>query len=515
MAYLVVLSLLALSACPLPVHADRVALAASDPDVLYRPSVHFSPEAGFMNDPNGLLYLDGTYHLYYQLDPFAPVAGHVHWGHAISKDLYSWVDMPIAINETVDGQAFTGSAVNDTDNTSGLFPAGSGGIVAIYTRATTTTQTQFIASSPDGVFFTDFSGNPVLNLNTDSFRDPKVFFHAPTGKWVMTVAHSRDHQIGIYVSTDLRNWNETSRFGPAGLIGFDFECPNLVEVPVVGGGSRWVLFVSINPGSPQGGSATQYFVGSFDGLTFTSDLPSTAFIDFAKDFYALQFYNNIDQPNPITISWLGNWQYCQQVPTNNWRGIMTLPRQVALVQAVGGLRVAQVPVGVDELRDLPLPMDNSTLAAGSTRQIAIPTGVPIQVRISVEIASGTVPGRFSLQFANDGGETLTVGWDQFVQQIWVDRGGLTGFDSPFLTDRFSAPVQPNVQIVDFHLILDGSAFELFTQGGLEVATALVYPSAPLTQLRLRSTGADSIIHEVAVYTLVKTMTDRNTDEEAA
>ena len=482
-------------------------------DIMYRPAIHYSPKLGFMNDPNGLLHRDGIYHLYFQYDPDASLAGHVHWDHATSSDLYHWQDQPIAIDETPAGEAFTGSAVADPDNLSGLFNAGHTGMVAIYTRANAHSQTQWVATSLDGQTLTDAPGNPVLDLHSDSFRDPKVIFHAPSGQWVMVVALSRRHQIGFFTSPDLRHWTEASRFGPAGLLGIDYECPNLVELPVADGGSRWVLFVSINPGSPQGGSCTQYFVGDFDGKTFTADRPVTQIIDFAKDFYALQFYAGVEKPT--AIAWMGNWQYCQEVPTHAWRGLMTLPREMSLAHdPIQGLRLAQQPAGLEALRGPRIAMDTGRIDAGSAQQVALPEGQAIELSITFEIdndPSGPAAGgkgrggRFAIEFSNDQGEMLSIGVDALAQQAWLDRSRLRGFSQPFFTGQFSTPIAPPDRRARFRIILDACSVEVFTQGGMEVGTALIYPAAPLNLLRLQASGSDAIVHAVELYPLAKTM----------
>jgi beta-fructofuranosidase len=266
-----------------------------------RPQVHFSPPKNFMNDPNGLFYHNGTYHMYYQWDATANVAGNQHWGHATSPDLYHWQNHPPAIAPGAPGEGiFSGSAVIDVDNTSGFFgsqPAGNPGIVAIYTLNTPTSETQNIAYSTDGGYtFTKYSGNPVIDVNSNQFRDPKVIWHAPSNKWVMAVARPTEFTVVFYTSSDLKSWTKASEFAHRGWLGIQFECPNLVEIPVHNsnqqdsGETKWVLVVSINPGAPQGGSFTQFFPGEFDGTTFTPEDDGARQVDFGKDNYAMQFF---------------------------------------------------------------------------------------------------------------------------------------------------------------------------------------------------------------------------------
>jgi len=304
----------------------------------YRPQYHFSPPLNFMNDPNGLVYFRGTYHLYYQYNPSGLQAGNQSWGHAVSNDLVHWENLPVAIPETASGYIFSGSAVVDWLNASGFFAdSADGGIVAVYTLATdvqgqSISQRQNIAYSLDaGLTYTDYHGNPVVDRGETEFRDPQVFWHQPTERWIMAVALSRQWQVLFYATQDLKTWTQVGSFGPAGLLGDQYEVPNLVRVRVEGTDQhKWVLLVSINPGAPQGGSATQYFVGEFDGSSFVPDDDGTRFMEFAKDAYAMQTYNNLPTTDVVAITWLSNWQYANVVPTFPWRGQMSVPRVLTL-----------------------------------------------------------------------------------------------------------------------------------------------------------------------------------------
>lgn len=497
-------------------------------DILYRPAIHFSPTSGFMNDPNGLIF-DGThYHLYYQYDPFAPYAGRVHWGHAISTDMLHWQDQPIAIPETKDGEAYTGCAVMDAKNASGLFSttqttgsdAAQGGIAAIYTRASPHSQAQYLAISHDnGRSFTEYAHNPVLDIDSNSFRDPQVTFHKPTNQWVMVVAKSRLHQIAFYASIDLVHWVHLSDFGPSGLFGVDYECPNLIEISQEGGGTRWVLFVSVNPGGPTGGSTTQYFVGDFDGTRFIPDDTVIGLTDFAKDAYALQVFHNMPQNEAVSIAWLSNWQYCQELPTQSWRGIMTLPRTMTLRRDFAGwIRLAQMPRGLEALRGPAIPFAARRLAAGSSAQVALPPGVAFDLSMSVTVDDRPrdLPlgdkgrtGRFVIVFGNEEGESLTIGFDAFSGQLWLDRNDLHGFAQPFFTGQFSTVLNPDDRHFDIRIVMDASTLEIFANGGLSVGTALIFPASPLDFLRLEASGAAATVEKLLLYPLQKVM-DRET-----
>ncbi|RSH82822.1 hypothetical protein EHS25_005812 [Saitozyma podzolica] len=257
-----------------------------------RPQVHFSPPKGFMNDPNGLhVDRNGTWHMYYQYNPTDVVAGNQHWGHATSRDLYHWTNQPIALfppNST--SGIFTGSAVIDSNNTSGFFPNTTDGVVAIYTLNTATKQVQELAYSYDGGYsFTPYSGNPVIDVGSNQFRDPKVIWYED--HWVMALSYATEFTVGIYTSPNLKDWTHASNFTHAGLLGLQYECPNLVEVPFKNSsGTGWVLGIGINPGAPLGGSIDQYIPGQFNGTHFTAFDSAARIADFGKDNYAGQWF---------------------------------------------------------------------------------------------------------------------------------------------------------------------------------------------------------------------------------
>lgn len=493
-------------------------------DRLYRPSLHFTPAQGFMNDPNGLVHDGQNFHLYYQYDPFASFAGNVHWGHALSKDLYHWQDQPIAINETKEGQAFSGSAVNDRHNHSGLFPktgstASKGGLVAIFTRSTDEKQSQYVAYSTDGgKHFSDYAGNPVLDVGSTSFRDPKVFWHMQSQKWVMVVSHARAHKLSFYGSYDLLSWMHLSDFGPEGAFAVDYECPGLAEIRVEGGKAgetRWVLFLSLNPGAPLGGSSTAYFIGHFDGERFIPEDKQFRMTDFAKECYALQTYNDMPSGDAVYLAWMSNWQYTEEVPTESWRGAMTLPRQMTLKRdEYGDLRLVQIPYGLEALRLPSLPLDLPYFTSGETVEIALPFRQPFELVLDVameEIPKEHIhenrwcPPRFSLTFANKAGETLSIGVDAIYNQLWLDRSKLRGFENPFFTGQFSASLPQDVRSFQLRVILDGSTVEIYANGGMLVGTALIYPDQPLETLIFKAENLSARISQAALYPLQKTM----------
>ncbi len=462
----------------------------------YRPQYHFSPPQNFMNDPNGLVYFRGTYHLYYQYNPSGLQAGNQSWGHAVSNDLLHWENLPVAIPETASGYIFSGSAVVDRLNASGFFAdSADGGIVAIYTLATdvqgqSVSQRQNIAYSLDaGLTYTNYDGNPVVDRGETQFRDPQVFWHQPTERWIMAVALSRQWQVLFYATQDLRTWTQVGSFGPAGLLGDQYEVPNLVRVRVEGTDQhKWVLLVSINPGAPQGGSATQYFVGEFDGSSFVPDDDGTRFMEFAKDAYAMQTYNNLSWRDAVAITWLSNWQYANVVPTFPWRGQMSVPRVLTLrtTAADSGYVLAQNPVPeLEKLRD-------QVLHSGSvTVDEATPFSLPLEGRQSfeVEVTAASSGGGMAMISLTNGAESLIVSYDWAGQMVCVDRGGTQGFSNPDFTDTFATRYVTSDNAVKLRALFDVSTLELFVDDGSRVATSLFFFKDPPDSLVFSAQGS--------------------------
>ena len=298
----------------------------------YRPRLHFTPAKNWMNDPNGLVWHKGEYHLFFQHNPFGTQWGHMSWGHAVSKDLIQWEELPVAIAESDDGAIFSGSAVSIGDE-----------IVAFYTRHTETNQSQCIARSTDnGRTFVKYDNNPVLDENKKDFRDPKVFKYED--HWIMCAVQPWDHQVSIYKSLDLITWQHLSDFGPAAAIGGVWECPDLFPLTLVGK-EYWVLLVSLNPGGLYG-SGTQYFIGDFDGTIFTpmysTDEPR--WLDYGRDNYAGVTFNNEPNGKRILIGWMANWEFIKEHPETSWTNAMTIPRELGLAVYGNEIVLTQQPM---------------------------------------------------------------------------------------------------------------------------------------------------------------------------
>ncbi|WRT63773.1 uncharacterized protein IL334_000698 [Kwoniella shivajii] len=455
----------------------------------YRPRVHYSPPKGFMNDPNGLFKdNNGTWHMYYQYNPTDVVAGNQHWGHATSPDLYHWTNQPIALfppNST--SGVFSGSAVLDPNNTSGFFPNTTEGVVAIYTLNTPTKQTQELAYSFDGGYtFTPYSGNPVLDVNSNQFRDPKVIRYDDT--WVMVIAFASEYVIGIYTSSDLKEWSHASNISHIDLLGIQYECPNLVSLPISNSSETgWVLTISVNPGAPLGGSITEYFAGEFNGTHFKPHDGATRLSNFAKDDYAGQFF--YDQP--ISIGWASNWGYTNTVPTasEGWRSAMTLPRKNSLVDTgIRGWEMVQEIYDVSPILSQQLSFTQNL--ANTSTEASFNNGLYFDMNITFP-EKVTFSSYASMNFTfstNSTGESVKGGYilaGSTPYTAWLDRGKTSGFDSPLFTDKFSvSQVSPAKRITG---VMDRSLFEVYVDDGAVVGTMDVYPTEPLTKFTI-STG---------------------------
>ena len=457
----------------------------------HRPQFHFSPKANWMNDPNGMVYHNGTYHLFFQYYPEGTIWGPMHWGHATSKDLVHWNEQAIALYPDSLGWIFSGSAVYDKDNTSGLGKNGKMPLVAIFTHHNSKLekegrkdyQYQSIAYSLDeGQNWTKYEGNPVLqNPGIIDFRDPKVRWNEDVRKWIMTLA-TKD-RITFYSSPDLKNWNKESEFGEnVGAHGGVWECPDLFPMSL-NGKTMWVLLVSINPGGPNKGSATQYFVGDFDGKTFKPYSTETKWVDWGTDNYAGVTWSNTGDRR-IFLGWMSNWQYANVVPTEKWRSAMTIPRELSLKAIDNSIFLASEPV--KELRkNMPKTYTMyNTLVNGSldlSDQIQAFNG-QYQLKFSSDQMTN-----YSIVLSNDGGEELVIGFDKKANQYYIDRSkaGKIDFEKGFGAKHTAPRISVDAG-TDVTLVVDVASVELFADGGLTVMTDIVFPNKTLSKVSIKS-----------------------------
>jgi len=454
----------------------------------------------WMNDPNGLVFFEGEYHLFYQYYPDDTVWGPMHWGHAVSKDLVHWQNLPIALYPDELGYIFSGSAVVDWNNSSGFGIDGEPPLVAIFTyhdpvlgeTGANNHEYQGIAYSTDkGRSWVKYRGNPVLP-NVDryrDFRDPNVFWHEPARHWVMALS-VHDH-VQFYGSPDLKEWNYLSSFG-AGIGGHGgvWECPDLFEIPVTGSDEKkWVLILNLNPGGPQGGSGTQYFVGDFNGVTFTLD-PGFAqtledsgpvWLDWGRDNYAGVTWSDIPASDGrrIFIGWMRHWDYAQQAPTVNWRSAMTLPRTLSLHLTGDGYRVFSQPVEeLAILRDGSYRLENRLISGNE--DITAGIGFPIatsEIRMELKIEENS-SANFGIELSNAMGETYLIGFDAGSNRFYSDRSnaGKHDFSDKFADRIHWAPRLQSGENVRLHIVFDVASAELFADDGATVLTDIFFPS---------------------------------------
>ncbi|MEM9885449.1 MAG: glycoside hydrolase family 32 protein [Bacteroidota bacterium] len=469
----------------------------------HRPLFHFSPDSMWMNDPNGMVYCEGEYHLFYQYHPDSTVWGPMHWGHAVSEDLVHWERLPIALYPDSLGYIFSGSAIIDHRNTSGFGENDQAPMIAIFTHhsaegekaGTNDFQSQSIAYSNDkGRTWTKYEGNPVLeNQGIRDFRDPKVIWHEASKKWIMVLAAF--DRIKIYSSADLKAWKLESDFGEGyGAQGRPWECPDLFPLEVAGSGvEKWVMIVSIGRGASNGGSGTQYFIGDFDGTTFTTNDPveKTLWVDWGKDNYAGVTWSDIPAADSrrIFMAWMSNWQYAQNVPTKKWRSAMTIPRSLELRSTENGMRLFSKPV--QELEQLRKESTNIEL---SEKPIALPALAEIQL-----VFDNAVQEDILFRLSNDVGESLIFGYDARVESFFVNRNyaGKTDFAEGFSGKHYAERTIIKDE-VSLHFFIDRSSIEIFADEGATCMTELFFPNEDFSQMEI-ATYAD--LKEGVLYEL--------------
>ena len=497
---------IAISACTSDTKKEEAAemnTAASYYTEQHRPQFHFSPEKMWMNDPNGMVFYNDEYHLFYQYYPDSTVWGPMHWGHAVSKDLVHWEHLPIALYPDSLGYIFSGSAVVDWNNTSGLGTEENPPLVAIFTyhdaegekEGRNDYQTQGIAYSLDnGRTWEKYADNPVLeNPGIKDFRDPKVSCHAATEKWVMILA-VLDH-VELYGSKDLKSWEKLSEFGKeVGAHGGVWECPDLFPLPVEGqDAQKWVMLLSINPGGLYGGSATQYFIGDFDGKEFKNENPADKilWLDYGKDNYAGVTWSDVPEEDGrrIFMGWMSNWQYADRVPTSPWRSAMTIPRTLTLMPTPAGTRLKSTPVQeLTAIRGDSLVLESQSVEG----EVEITPEVSFAISTSeliLEFADIQSSTDFGIELSNPDNQKLTIGYETDQNRFYIDRteAGDSSFSSEF-SDKYYAPRISTDDALKLHLFIDVSSVELFADDGEVVMTELFFPDAVFDQLKLYAKG---------------------------
>ena len=475
----------------------------------HRPQWHFSPDSMWMNDPNGMVYFEGEYHLFYQYYPDSTVWGPMHWGHAVSEDLIHWQHLPVALYPDSLGYIFSGSAVVDWNNTSGFGTTENPPLVAVYTyhdpvgekAGTNDFQTQGIAYSRDkGRTWIKHAGNPVIpNPGIRDFRDPKVFWHSETEKWIMIFA-AADH-VKLYNSADLKSWQLISEFGvDQGSHGGVWECPDLFTLTDQEGQTTWVMIVSLGDGAPNGGSGTQYFLGDFDGKNFTNQNPSDEILwmDYGRDNYAGVTWSDIPKEDGrrIFIGWMSNWKYAQVVPTKKWRSAMTMARSLGLQQTEAGLRLITKPV-VELSRIAQSTTDYPTQTLSSGHSLALDS-LFSQGLLQLEIVfEKPTAGQLQINLSNALGEQFVTGYQAEADQFFMDRSsaGKLEFSDNFAGVHY-APRMSTTNLISVTLLMDVASVEMFADDGQVVMTDIMFPNEDFSRLAIETTDTDINIVEL-------------------
>lgn len=468
----------------------------------FRPAFHHTPEYGWMNDPNGMFYKDGVWHLYYQWNPYGSKWQNMTWGHSTSRDLTHWEHHPAAIEANGLGTVFSGSSAIDTENSAGF---GRDAVLAMYTSAGVS-QVQSLAYSHDnGETFTIYAGNPTLALESEA-RDPNMFRNPETNEWTLILAHPLEHEMLIFSSPDMKEWKLQSSFGKGlGCQDGVWECPDLFELPVEGTDvKKWVLICNLNPGGPFGGSATQYFIGDFDGKTFKADTDASGnvpvkWMDYGKDNYATVSFSDAPDGRRTVLGWMNNWQYAADVPTMQYRSANTLPRDMSLFRDRDGeIYLASEPSPeVDALR--------AALVKTVRRTSAGTRGITVDVPALCEIDMEIIPERskeVEIVFYNTMGQKVVMTYNVAAETLSFDRraSGIVDFSQDFPAVTV-APAHSDGGSLKLRIFMDRSSMEVFGNGGRSVMTNLVFPDEPYSQMTVKAQGGKASLRDLKIYEL--------------
>ena len=428
----------------------------------YRPLYHHTPAYGWMNDPNGMFFKDGVWHLYFQHNPYGSQWENMTWGHSTSTDLIHWTFQGDPVQPDAWGSIFSGSSVVDKNNTAGF---GENAIVALYTSAGEN-QTQSMAYSTDnGKTFTKYDGNPIITSNVPDFRDPHMFWNEDIKKWNMILAAGQ--QMNIYSSDNLKDWKFESSFGAEyGSHGGVWECPDLMKMKVRGTDKeKWMLVCNINPGGPSGGSATQYFVGDFDGHKFTCESKPevTKWMDYGKDHYATVTFDNAPNGRHVALAWMSNWQYANQVPTLQYRSANSIPRDLGLFEYKGNTYCSVTP--------------SEEITAARSKKPSKSLSEACEMVVNLK-------GDATITLSNSKGEKVVMTYKAKDETFSMDRtlSGKTDFSSDFAAIT-TAPVYGKMN--KLRIFIDKSSIEVFDNDGKMAMTNLVFPTKPYDKVTIK------------------------------
>ena len=488
---------------------------------IHRPQFHFTPAANWMNDPNGMFYYEGKYHLFYQYFPDSTVWGPMHWGHAESTDLLHWKHLPVALFPDSIGCIFSGGAVVDNNNTSKLGTKENPPIVATFTHhdfvgeqaKTNDFQKQSIAYSLDGGYeWTKYKGNPVISNfeKIKDFRDPKVVWHEPSQKWILVLAAY--DRVKFYSSSNLIDWKFLSDFGIEGDERL-WECPDLFPMKVEGTNTyKWVLIVSIQKDAPNNGTATSYFIGEFDGTAFKSEVENQKWLDWGTDNYAFVTWNNVpkDDGRILGIGWMSNWQYAQIVPTENWRSAMTLPRELSLVKSASNYSLHSSPVReFQTLRGVSTSLGQINITEEKVLEGSF-SASQAELDLTVDLKK-TTANSFGIKFQNDLGENLLIKFDKKEGKMFVDRTNSRKgkFSDDFFKNIHAAPTDFAKEKMNIRLILDAASIEIFINNGELSFTSIFFPSEKFNTISLFANNGTCNVINAEIYPLNSIWNEKN------
>lgn len=472
----------------------------------HRPVYHHTPQYGWMNDPNGMFYKDGVWHLYYQWNPYGSKWQNMTWGHSTSEDLVTWEHQPTAIEANGLGSVFSGSSIVDTENTAGF---GKDAVISLYTSAGVS-QVQSLAHSKDGgQTFEIYPANPVITLESEA-RDPNMFWDDANRCWVLVLAHALDHEMLFFTSPDLREWTLRSAFGKGiGAQDGVWECPDLFRLKVDGTDEeKWVLVCNINPGGPFGGSATQYFVGDFDGKTFRADTDAngnipTKWMDYGKDHYATVSWSDAPDNRRTLIGWMSNWQYAAEVPTMQYRSANTLPREAGLFKGADGqIYMSSAPSPeLLTLRDRAVVSVRNKSVGRNSREFALPSSNTGVCEILLDLDCKKADS-VDIKISNKAGEYVTLRYSSSDHTLSFDRreSGIVDFSQDFPAVTV-APTFDDGRKVSLRIFIDKSSMEVFGNNGKFVMTNLVFPTKPYTTLSVNANGGSARIENLKIYSI--------------
>lgn len=474
---------------------------------LYRPQYHFTPPQNWMNDPCGLVYHRGEYHLFYQHNPNDIIWGPMHWGHTVSRELVHWQYLPIALSPDEIGENFSGSAVTDWNNTAGF---GEGALVIIFTQNLPGKQQQCLSYSLDnGHTWVKYDKNPIIKApdTTQNFRDPKVFWHTDeTSKdyWVMALASG--NTILFYTSANLIDWTPVSSFGNEhGLTGGTWETPDLFQLLVDDGPhTRWVLTVGVENNFPGGGSGMQYFVGSFDGETFISENPKSNVlrVDFGADFYAAQSWNQAPGGRRIWLGWMNNWSYANLTPASNWRGALSIPRQLSLVSTPEGNRLRQQPIAeLENLRTGQKTWNKEYVQPDNSLKTSI-NCKSIEIMANIQIEQYIRANQLGIRLETNKNESTIVNYNVQTHSLSIDRtkSGIVSF-SPDFPSIHTAKMQPINGTIQLHIFVDHTSVEVFGNDGRVVFTEQIFSTSEVMTIELYAIDGAFVLNSMDIYEL--------------